>query len=270
MDADRPLVVAGLEGLAPDHGPLFAVVGAFDGLHRGHRYLLGQLRREAKRRGARAAVITFDHHPDEVIRGAAPPLLCDPQERLVRFAAAGVEVVIVVHFDLRLRTTEYDAFVATIRERTSLAGLLVTPETAFGYQRRGTAEALVRLGRQTGFDVVVVPPYTIDGRPVSSSEVRAAIAAGDLSRARYLLGRAPAVVGETDGQGPEAILRFPWPVALPPAGRYRTTVEAAWRLGQERGRAARRTVAVDGGTVWLARLPSTAAGWLRAAFHAPI
>src|SRR5687767_13772557 len=75
-------VVDGVEGLRPEHGPLFAVIGVFDGIHLGHRYLLGRLVEEARRRGARPSVITFDSHPDEILVGAAPPLLLDPVERV--------------------------------------------------------------------------------------------------------------------------------------------------------------------------------------------
>ncbi|HYX12122.1 MAG TPA: hypothetical protein VE817_09075, partial [Candidatus Acidoferrum sp.] len=70
-------VVDGVEGMSGDLGRLFVVVGVFDGLHRGHAYLLEHLLTEADRRRARPSVITFDHHPDEVLVGAAPPLLCD-------------------------------------------------------------------------------------------------------------------------------------------------------------------------------------------------
>ena len=76
-------VVTGVDGLRPEHGPIFAVVGVFDGLHRGHAYLLEHLVREAAARSARPCVITFDAHPDEVLTGSAPPLLIHPAERLV-------------------------------------------------------------------------------------------------------------------------------------------------------------------------------------------
>ncbi|MBN1769742.1 MAG: hypothetical protein JXB32_00665, partial [Deltaproteobacteria bacterium] len=139
-------VVAGVDGLRAEHGPVFAVVGVFDGLHRGHLYLLDHLEREAAARGARATVITFDHHPDEVITGTAPPLLMDPQERLERLAAAGVDVTVVQHFDDAVRRTTYDVFVERIRAHAGLAGLLMTPDAAFGFERRGTPETLAALG----------------------------------------------------------------------------------------------------------------------------
>jgi riboflavin kinase/FMN adenylyltransferase len=213
-------VVAGVGGLRPEHGPIFTVVGVFDGLHRGHAYLLEHLVAEAERRLAQPAVITFDAHPDEVLTGSAPPLLIHPDERLERLAAAGVTVTVVQHFDDAVRRTPYDEFVGQIQAATSLAGLLMTPDAAFGFERRGTPEALAELGRERGFDVVVVPPFALDGRAVRSSEIRAAIGAGDLAAAAALLGRPVTLRGEVrDGS-----VHFDWPLALPGRGTYRSRV----------------------------------------------
>ena len=216
--------------IAGDLGPLFFVVGAFDGLHRGHVYLLAQLRAAAAQHHARPAVITFDHHPDEILVGAAPPVLCDPAERLVRFGRAGVDVVVVQHFDAAVRMTAFEEFVAAIGRRVELAGFLMTPDAAFGHERRGTPAALAELGRSAGFAVEVVEPFDIDGRPVRSTEIRADIAAGELQPARRLLGRSVAVVGVLEADH----VTFDLPVALPPAGRYRVDIEPAWAPGQLR------------------------------------
>jgi riboflavin kinase/FMN adenylyltransferase len=218
--------VPGLDALQPDDGRLFVVVGVFDGIHRGHLYLLDHLRRSAADRGARPAVITFDHHPDEILTGSAPPLLCDPDERLARLAAAGVEVTVVQHFDQALRMTEYDTFIRRIADRVDLAGFLMTPDAAFGHERRGTPEAVAALGAAMGFDVHVVTPLDLDGRHVRSTDIRAAIAAGDLAGAARLLGRPYAVVGTPMPlPGDRIRLGFSMPVALPPPGGYRAVVE---------------------------------------------
>lgn len=223
-------VVHGIADLRPSHGRLFVVVGVFDGLHRGHLYLLRHLRREAHRRDARPAVVTFDAHPDEVVLGAAPPLLCDLDERLARLGAAGVEVTVVQHFDVALRMTPYDRFVEMLRERVDLAGFLMTPDAAFGHERHGTPAAVAELGRRDGFEVVVVLPLDLDGTAVRSAEVRAAVAGGDLPRVRHLLGRPLAIVGRVEGGAVAASprLELPIPMVLPPAGRYRAIVEPAW------------------------------------------
>lgn len=252
-------VARGLEDLALSSDPVFVVVGVFDGLHLGHAYLLQHLVREAYRHAARPVVVTFDHHPDEVITGKAPPLLCDPQERLERLAAAGVAATVVVHFDQHLRETTYDAFVALIAARAPLAGFLMTPDAAFGYGRAGTPEALATLGANAGFEVVVVPPFELDGRPVRSSDVRAAIAAGDLTCAARLLGRDHGVAGwavdRPDGRGSR--LRFPLPVALPPDGSYPVAVGPL-------DRGAPDEAVIEDGLVRLARTRPTP--WVRVAF----
>jgi riboflavin kinase/FMN adenylyltransferase len=238
----------GIEALRPSDGPVLVAVGVFDGLHRGHAYLLRELRRAARRLGARPAVLTFDHHPDEILGGAAPPLLCDPDERLARLERDGVAVTIVEHFDEELRRTPYDAFVARIRARTRLAGFLMTPDAAFGHERRGTPETLAALGSEVGFRVVVVPPFELHGRQVRSTEIRAAITTGDFATARALLGRRVAVTGvaaDRDEDGRRVILRFPLPVALPPAGTYAATVSAAWAPGVRPGPGHRATAIVD-------------------------
>jgi riboflavin kinase / FMN adenylyltransferase len=209
--------VVGRARLERADGPIAVAVGVFDGLHLGHAWLLEQLVREARTRSARPAVITFDAHPDAVLLGHAPPLLMDPAERLERMAAAGVELIVVEHFDEALRRTPYDDFVAGIRSHCELAALVMTPDAAFGHERRGTPETLAALGNEVGFDVAVVPPFSLDGREVRSSDIRTAIGAGDLATAERLLGRPYAVTGSTDSSG---ALSFAMPVALPPAGEY--------------------------------------------------
>ncbi len=241
-------VVAGVERLTAGHGRLFVVVGVFDGLHRGHRYLLNRLRAVAAAHAARPAVITFDAHPDEIVVGAAPPLLCDPAERLARLAAAGVAVTVVQHFDATLRTTEYSAFVDRIRDRTELAGFLMTPDAAFGHERRGTPAALAELGRRDGFEIVVVPPFELDGEPVRSGTIRLDIAAGDLAGARRLLGRPVALTGELVDRSVD----FAVPFALPPEARYAGTIEPAWTAAGRVARPRPAVVRVSHGRVELA------------------
>lgn len=219
-------VVHGIERLRPQHGPIFVVVGVFDGMHLGHAYLLEHLVAVSEARGARPAVITFDHHPDEILMGNAPALLLDADERLERLAAAGVGVTVVQHFDAALRQTPYDVFVERIRARVGLTGFLMTPEAAFGFERGGTPETLAALGLGDGFEVVVIPPFKLDGQDVRSSAIRAAIAAGDLAAAARLLGRPVAITGSVGGSvDGRSRLEFALPVALPPDGEYPVEVD---------------------------------------------
>jgi riboflavin kinase/FMN adenylyltransferase len=244
MADQRMRVVPGIDAIPAGSGPAFVVVGVFDGLHLGHLYLLEHLVRAAAERGAVATVVTFDHHPDEVLTGSAPPLLCDPDERLRLLAAAGIGMTVVQHFDLALRMTPFDAFVRRIAARTALAGFLMTPDSAFGHERGGTPATLAELGRTMGFEVAVVPALELDGRPVRSGEIRADIAAGDLAGAARLLGRPHAIVGRLRDDG-----RFepPLPIALPPTGDHPVSIVAVDDGGCDR--AATLRVGADGGLV---------------------
>ena len=252
---NRMAVVPGINALTADLGRLYLAVGVFDGLHRGHLYLLRELRRAALRAGARPAVITFDAHPEELIEGLAPPLLCDPDERLVRLQAAGVEVTVVQHFDHALRVTPYDAFVAAIRERVEVAGFVMTPDAAFGYERGGTPETLAALGEREGFAVTGVSSYLSNGEQVRSSEIRRRITSGDLAGARALLGRNHGFTGriEDDGTG-RARVAFDLPVCLPPDGEYPVLLGPAWQLGQRPDPAAHTSsITILGGVVTVER-----------------
>ena len=222
-------VVEGIDRLRADQGPLVVVVGVFDGMHRGHAYLLEQLVAASRTRNAKPAVITFDHHPDEVITGQAPALLLDPEDRVGLLAAAGVAVTVVQHFDAALRQTPYDVFVERIRSRVELRGFVMTPDAAFGFERRGTPEALAELGRRDSFEVIVVPPFTIDGQDVRSSAIRTAIADGDLATAERLLGRPVTISGTVElGLGAaDGLVAFEpvMPLALPPDGDYAALID---------------------------------------------
>jgi tRNA pseudouridine55 synthase len=262
----RMAVLNGIAALTSEAGPVYVAVGVFDGLHRGHLYLIRELRRAARRAGARAAVITFDAHPEELIEGLAPPLLCDPDERLVRLAAAGVEVTVVQHFDHALRITTYDRFVEMIRERVGLAGFVMTPDASFGYDHGGkpggTPQTLAILGQRDGFGVTVVPSYLSNGEQVRSSEIRRRAASGDLTGARSLLGRPLSVTGRvSEPPGPSGALAvaFDLPVCLPPDGHYEGLVGPAWSLegGHDPATtAARVSVSPDGVTLESAAAPA--------------
>jgi len=269
------IVVPGVDRLAPEHGRLFITLGVFDGIHRGHAYLLEHLARAAAAHDAVPAVITFDHHPDEVITGTAPPLLCDPEERLERLAAAGVGLTVVHHFDEPTRRTPYDAFVRRIAERVDLAGFLMTPESSFGFERRGTPAAVAALGRALGYSVVVVPTLELGGRPIRSTDIRDAIRRGDLRAAADLLGRPYAVVGDVEdppsgvasvGDPAGAIdLRFAMPVALPPPAAYPVRVTPI-RAESQPGAAAFAVVDATGRVSLAGLRPVTRCDRLRAEF----
>jgi riboflavin kinase/FMN adenylyltransferase len=211
---------------------LVATVGAFDGLHRGHQRILGETVRTAAQLGAASVVVTFEPHPDAVIRGRPPLVLCDEQERLARMLAAGIDHVVVQRFDRRLAALTAEEFLDRVGRGRDLAGLVMTPETAFGRDRHGTAVTLARLAAERGFRLVEAAPLALSGERVSSSRIRAHVEAGRLAAAAHLLGRRHAVMGTVvrgDGRGrdlgyPTANLAFAQPVVLPPDGIYAVAV----------------------------------------------
>jgi FAD synthase len=127
-----------------------------------------------------------------------------------------------------------------IQAGTELAGLLMTPDAAFGYQRAGTPDTVRALGERVGFDLVVVEPFEIDGAAVRSTDIRSAIERGDLAAAERLLGRPVALQGVRQG----GRITFDWPMAMPPAGEYAVRID---------GRPA--TATLDGATVRVADGP---------------
>ncbi|HTS15865.1 MAG TPA: bifunctional riboflavin kinase/FMN adenylyltransferase [Candidatus Sulfotelmatobacter sp.] len=217
-----------------DRRPLAVIIGAFDSLHRGHQRLLRALVEAARSRTAQATVVTFTPHPDVVLRGAPPLLLCDPRERDARFAALGVDLLVRYPFDRVVAATPAEAFVAGLMDDGPLAALLMTHESAFGQGRGGTLASLPPIAAGLGFDLLEVPSVTTGGGRISDSRLRELVTAGWLARARLLLGRRFAVIGTVvhgDGRGrglgyPTANLAFDEPVALPPDGIY--AVHASW------------------------------------------
>ena len=209
-------------------------IGVFDGAHRGHRRVIDALLDAARRHRAEPVVLTFDPHPSEIVRGAAPPLLCDPEERIALLHGLGVGIVVLQHFDRAFAEQSPETFLERVRAGRELLALVMTPESAFGHDRAGTTVKIRRLAPALGFELVEIGQVASRGAVVSSSRVREALAAGRLSEVRRLLGRPYTVRGTVvrgDRRGralgyPTANLSFQAPVALPPDGIY--AVRAAW------------------------------------------
>lgn len=165
-----------------------ATVGVFDGVHLGHAEVLARLVALAGELAAAAVVITFDPHPNALITGRAPELLCDRQEQLARLLDAGVDVVVVQRFDEAFRSQTAEEFLDRLARDRELVGLVMSHESAFGRDRQGTVATVQRLASRDGWRLVEVETLEVDGAPVSSSRIRAALTAGDLVTAERLLG----------------------------------------------------------------------------------
>ncbi|CAN5833993.1 bifunctional riboflavin kinase/FAD synthetase [soil metagenome] len=213
-------------GALPADERICATVGVFDGLHRGHRQMLAELERVAQRLAATPTVITFDPHPEAIVRGRAPELIMDPDERLERLADAGVGITVVQRFDEAFRRTSAQAFLEQLGAGRTLAGLVMTSESAFGRDRAGTLQVVREMSAREGWEVVEAPTFELRGGRVSSARIRELVRSGRLAAARVLMGRDYGIVGGVvhgDGRGrelgfPTANLYFHAPVCLPPDG----------------------------------------------------
>ena len=213
----------------PAIGPAVVTLGVFDGVHLGHRHLLDATIRAARERDASAVTIVFEPHPEEVIRpDTRVARLLPPDLTRERLATAGADHVVVVPFDDELRALSPEAFLDALSPGIELRGVAMTSESAFGHRRAGTLERVAEIGAEAGFDAIGVEPLVVGGEPVSSSRIRALLAAGGVGEATALLGAPPLLRGtvvEGDHRGrelgfPTANLAFDYTPALPALGIY--------------------------------------------------
>jgi riboflavin kinase/FMN adenylyltransferase len=208
-------------------------IGAYDGVHRGHRAVIGEVRRRAADLGARTAVVTFDRHPATVVRPAsAPLLLTDLDQKLELLAGTGVDYCVVVHFDeQRAHEPAEDFVVEVLAGCLSARSVVVGSDFHFGHQRRGNVELLRRMGADLGFEVdplELVAGAGSGDEPVSSTAIRRAVLSGDVETAAAMLGRHHEVRGEVvdgDRRGrelgfPTANVSVPHDICLPADGIY--------------------------------------------------
>ncbi len=221
------------DGWVPPERGAAVAVGVFDGVHRGHQAVLAGLQeRGAELGGLPATVLTFDRHPLEVIApDRAPRLLTAPRRKLELLAELGVHAVAVLTFDERARGLTPEEFAADVLVGGLGASLVVVgADFRFGKDRSGDVDELRDLGLGLGYYVEEVALLG-DGAPVSSTRIRAAVAAGDVEAAALDLGRLFELEGEVvegDGRGgtvgfPTANLAIAPSLLLPGRGVY-----AAW------------------------------------------
>src|ERR1700722_7655426 len=172
-------------------------VGTFDGVHRGHQAVLARVRQRAAQVGLRSVIVTFEPHPLEVVNpAAARPLLTVGEEKLEVLAESGIDYCVVLPFTPTLARYSADQFIEVLRERFHMREMVSGYDNGFGRAREGDVEAVRAIGMRRGFRVEVVPPTASDdGRPISSTSIRRAIAGGDLRSAAVGLGRSYAVSG---------------------------------------------------------------------------
>jgi len=183
-------------------GPSVVSIGNFDGVHLGHRQILASVVAEARALKARAVAVTFDPHPEQLLRpDKAPKLLTPMPERLRLLAETGIDDVLVLTFDAAVAGLSAQSFVRRILlEGLQIRGLHEGGNFRFGHRAQAGVAELREFGERLSFAVQIHEPVRVHGLEVSSSAVRECLAAGDLTRARWMLGR-PFAVLSTPARG---------------------------------------------------------------------
>jgi riboflavin kinase/FMN adenylyltransferase len=182
---------------ASDRVPCALTVGNFDGVHRGHQALLTRVVAAARARSLTPAVMTFEPHPREFFAPErAPARISNLRDKLAAFESCGVEHTFVSHFNRRFAQRTPDAFVeGVLVAGCEMKWLLVGEDFRFGAKRAGDTALLADYAARGAFELEVMPTLSHNGERISSTAVRQALAAGDLTRASALLDRAYTISG---------------------------------------------------------------------------
>ncbi|WP_440099499.1 bifunctional riboflavin kinase/FAD synthetase [Streptosporangium sp. H16] len=244
----------GLDDVPEDWGRSVITIGVFDGVHRGHQQMVTRAVAMAARLGVSSVVVTFDPHPEEVVRpGTHPPRLTTARHRTELLAGLGVDAVCVLPFTLEFSRMSPDEFVQTVLvDRLHAAGVVVGENFRFGHKASGDVETLRTLGEKYDF-VAEAVPLVSEGETISSTRIREQITAGDMEAVTRTLGRPHRVEGVVvrgyqRGRQlgfPTANLESPEFTAIPADGVY-----AGWLQGVSTG----NLPAVYGGERWPAAI----------------
>jgi riboflavin kinase / FMN adenylyltransferase len=220
----------GLDEVPAGWGESVVTIGEFDGVHLGHQRIVARAAEIGRERGLPVVVITFDPHPDEVIRpGSHPPFLCSARRRAELLASLGAEAVIVLPFTLEFSRLDPDEFVrAVLVERLHAAAVVEGEDFRFGHKAAGDVHLLAKLGEKYDFTAEGLPLLVLDGATISSTSIRQLLEAGDVAAAAKALGRphrveGVVVRGHQRGRAlgfPTANLETPPHTAIPADGVY--------------------------------------------------
>jgi riboflavin kinase / FMN adenylyltransferase len=233
----------GLDEVPADWGPSVVTIGVFDGVHRGHQGIVERAAEAGRELGLPVVAITFDPHPDEVVRpGSHPPFLCSARRRAELLAGLGADAVCVLPFTLEFSRLDPDEFVRTVLvERLHAALVVVGEDFRFGHKAAGDVALLAKLGEKYDFRVEGLPLLGDDGAPISSTSIRHMLEEGDVAAAAKALGRphrveGVVVRGHQRGRAlgfPTANLETPPHTAIPADGIYAGWLASLDEDGQE-------------------------------------
>lgn len=194
-------------------GPACALtIGNFDGVHRGHRALLKELKKGAEEKGLVSCVMTFEPHPKEFFSPEqAPPRILNLRDKLSAFANIGIDRIVVEHFNAAFARLTPEEFVLEILvRRLNAKWILIGDDFCYGAKRAGNFASLKAAGEKYGFEVSSIHTVQESGERISSSALRTALGDGDMKQASKLLGRPYAISGHViHGQKLGRTLGFP-------------------------------------------------------------
>lgn len=190
-------IIRGLHNLRGAHRGCVLTIGNFDGVHRGHQAVLAQLKALARAQQLPATVVSFEPTPREFFCPAeAPVRLAGLREKAVDLAAAGADRLLCLRFNRAFAQWPPQRFVeALLVDGLGARAVMVGEDFRYGHERAGDAASLAAAGRKHGFEVAPLPIVKVGGERISSTRVRAALAAGDTDLATALLGRPYRVCG---------------------------------------------------------------------------
>lgn len=203
-------VVWNLAVLQPDT-PAVLTIGAFDGVHRGHRYLVNQAIDRARSLGLPSVVLTFDPDPMIVLRPSAGACqLTGGREKAAMLVALGPNWIVVHPFTVQFSQLSADDFLALLIAHIAVRELWIGADFAMGHNREGDVAYFSRASKQHGFATHVVPRQSFDDMPVSSTRIRQLLRAGEIERAIAVLGHFPTLAGTvTRGAGRGTKIGYP-------------------------------------------------------------
>jgi riboflavin kinase / FMN adenylyltransferase len=223
--------------LSAEYGATVLSVGNYDGVHLGHRFLLARVVERARALHARSVAVTFEPHPTHLLRPGAGPRLITPtlRERLELLATTGIDATVVLPFTAEFSQQSAETFAENVLlERLHAVEVHEGDNFRFGFRAEAGVNELSALGKQLGFAVHIYKPLQVHRMDASSSRIRQLISAGDVRRARWLLGRPFSVLSTpARGRGVGSRLTVPtinladYDGVVPAAGVYVTRMAVA-------------------------------------------
>lgn len=200
------IIARSIDGLKWEKNSV-VTVGTFDGVHLAHQQIVREVVHRARMKEGRSVVVTFDPHPKEIVGDQTKPiaLLTTIDERIELHRKQSVDLLLVIEFTFEFsRLKSHEFYERYLVNGIGVSEVVVGYDHMFGRNREGTTEDLVRMGQEFGFSVIALQQYAINGEVVSSTQVRQAIEAGDIERAKKFLGydyQLQGTVVKGDGRG---------------------------------------------------------------------